>query len=73
MRRFLTRKIELLVAVLAFLPTTSCYYGGMVVHPNGKIYVQVQDGFMFGALRKLYECTPDGVGNVTCIRMSGRP
>jgi hypothetical protein len=73
MKRLMMRKAALLGAVLAFVPTTACYYGAMVVHPNGKIYVQVQDPFMFGALRKLYECTPDGVGNVTCIRMSGRP
>ena len=46
MRRFLTRKIGLLAAVLAFLPTTSCYYGGMVVHPNGKLYVQAGGGIV---------------------------
>jgi hypothetical protein len=45
----------------------------MVVHPNGKIYVQRQDKFLFGALRKMYECTPDGAGNVTCVDMAGKP
>jgi hypothetical protein len=50
-----------------------CSYGDMLVHPNGKIYVARQDRFLFGALRKLYECSPDGAGNVTCIAMEGRP
>ena len=27
----------------------------------------------FGALRKPYECTPDGVGDMTCIAMAGKP
>ena len=62
-----------LVAVFAFMPSMACSYGTMVVHPNGKIYVQRQDHFLFGALRKIYECTPDGGGNVTCISMSGKP
>jgi hypothetical protein len=65
------RKAILLVAALMALP--ACSYGKMVVHPNGKIYVQRQDSFLFGALRKMYECTPDGAGNVTCIQMDGRP
>jgi hypothetical protein len=67
------RKLAILTAMLATVSTVGCQYGAMVVHPNGKIYLQRQDCFMFGALRKLYECTPDGVGNVTCISMAGRP
>ncbi|MEM7154759.1 MAG: hypothetical protein AAF799_18055 [Myxococcota bacterium] len=55
------------------LPAAGCAYGEMVVHPNGKIYVQRQDAFLFGALRKMYECTPDGAGNVTCVDMAGKP
>ena len=31
------------------------------------------DSFLFGALRKIYECTPDGAGNVTCVDMAGKP
>ncbi len=67
------RKIFVVVAALTALPAASCSYGAMVVHPNGKIYIQRHDYFLFGALRKLYECTPDGNGNVTCINMAGRP
>jgi hypothetical protein len=55
------------------LPAVGCRYGDMVVHPNGKIYVQRHDNFLFGALRKMYECTPDGAGNVTCVDMAGKP
>ena len=67
------RKKVVLLAALMALPAASCSYGAMVVHPNGKIYIQRHDYFLFGALRKLYECTPDGNGNVTCINMAGRP
>lgn len=66
------KKLALLSALMA-LPTIGCVYGDMVVHPNGKLYVQRQDRFLFGALRKLYECTPDGAGNVTCVAMEGKP
>ncbi len=65
------RKTVVLLCALVALP--ACSYGHMVVHPNGKIYVQRNDRFLFGALRKLYECTPDGAGNVTCTDMAGKP
>lgn len=52
----------------------ACSYGDMVVHPrNGKLYIQRKDLFLFGALRHLYECTPDGNGKVACVRLDGRP
>lgn len=62
-----------LFCALMALPTVACSYGQMVVHPNGKIYVQRNDNFLFGALRSMYECTPDGAGNATCVKMAGRP
>ena len=67
------RKTIAFLCALTALPAIGCAYGQMVVHPNGKIYVQRQDGFLFGALRKMYECTPDGAGNVTCVDMAGKP
>ncbi len=67
------RKTAALLIALVALPSVGCSYGHMVVHPNGKIYVQRNDNFLFGALRKLYECTPDGGGNVTCVDMAGKP
>jgi len=67
------RKILAFSAALGALAAIGCAHGEMVVHPNGKIYVQRHDGFLFGALRKMYECTPDGAGNVTCVDMAGRP
>jgi hypothetical protein len=65
------RKTLLFLLAVSSLP--ACAYGDMVVHPNGKIYVQRHDRFLFGALRKMYECTPDGAGNVTCVDMAGKP
>lgn len=68
----MTKKL-LLSAIAVASVLSGCSYGDMLVHPNGKIYVARQDRFLFGALRKLYECSPDGAGNVTCIAMEGRP
>lgn len=67
------RKTAALLCALVALPTVACSYGDMVVHPNGNIYVQRQDRFLMGALRKMYECKPDGAGNVACTAMAGRP
>ena len=67
------RKILAFSVALGTLGAIGCAHGEMVVHPNGKIYVQRHDSFLFGALRKMYECTPDGAGNVTCVDMAGRP
>lgn len=67
------RKTAALLCALAALPVAGCAYGKMVVHDNGKIYVQRHDAFLFGALRKMYECTPDGAGNVNCVQMAGKP
>lgn len=67
------RKILALSCALGALSAIGCAHGEMVVHPNGKIYVQRHDRFLFGALRKMYECTPDGAGNVTCVDMAGKP
>jgi hypothetical protein len=60
-----------LLCALTLLP--ACSYGYMVVHPNGHIYVQRNDRFLFGALRKMYDCNPDGAGNVACTDMAGKP
>lgn len=70
-----TRKLAL---ALGFTTASSlvgaCSYGDMVVHPkNGKLYIQRNDLFLIGGLRRLYECTPDGKGKVACVRLDGRP
>ncbi len=57
---------------LMALPAAGCSYGGMASH-NGKLYVARNDSFLFGALRKMYECTPDGAGNMTCVSVEGKP
>lgn len=67
------RKVLAFSVALGALASIGCAHGEMVVHPNGKIYVQRHDKFLFGALRKMYECTPDGAGNVTCVDMAGKP
>lgn len=67
------RKTAALLCVLVALPAVACSYGGMVAHSNGKIYVARNDGLLFGALRKIYECTPDGAGNMTCVSAAGKP
>ena len=67
------RKTAAFLCALVALTSTACSYGHRLVHPNGTIYVQRNDNFLFGALRSMYECTPDGAGNVTCVKMAGRP
>lgn len=70
-----TRKLVLALGFTAMSSLVgACSYGDMVVHPkNGKLYIQRVDLFLFGALRHLYECTPDGNGKVACVRLDGRP
>jgi len=66
------KKIALMCALVA-LPVIGCSYGGVAAHSNGKLYVARNDGFLFGALRNFYECSPDGAGNMTCVAMEGKP
>jgi hypothetical protein len=69
MRR--STSIALFAALLG--TTAGCSYGSVAAHQNGKLYVARNDLFLFGALRKMYECTPDGAGNITCVKLEGRP
>ncbi len=68
MRRIFTASFIALMAV----GSVGCSYGAIESH-NGKLYVARNDGFLFGALRKMYECTPDGAGNMTCVSVEGKP
>ncbi len=68
MRRYITAGLIALMAA----SSAACSYGSMASH-NGKLYVARNDGFLFGALRKMYECNPDGGGNMTCTELSGKP
>lgn len=52
-------------------PLVGCAYSDMKSF-NGKLYV-TRDGLFFGAGRQIYECTPDGAGNMTCVALEGRP
>jgi len=67
MRRFVTASLIALMASSA----VGCSYADMTSH-NGKLYV-ARDGFFFGALRKMYECTADGNGNMSCQAVEGKP
>ena len=69
------KKVILMCALMAapVLGSVGCSYGGVAAHSNGKLYVARNDGFLFGALRKFYECSPDGNGNMTCVAVDGRP
>jgi len=68
MRRIFT---GLFVATVALSSSVGCSYGAMVAH-EGKIYIARNDSFLFGALRKMYECTPSA-GSMACVQIKGRP
>jgi hypothetical protein len=68
MRRIAT---GLLLATMAVSSVIGCSYGAMVAH-DGKIYVARNDMFLFGALRKIYECTPSA-GSMACVQVKGKP
>jgi hypothetical protein len=67
MRRLFT---GMFIAAMA-VSSVGCSYGAIASH-DGKLYVARNDGFLFGALRKLYECTP-GAGSLTCVEVKGKP
>jgi hypothetical protein len=65
------RTISATLLALTAFGAMACSYGAMVTH-NDKIYVARNDMFLFGALRKIYECTP-AAGSMTCVRVEGAP
>jgi hypothetical protein len=58
--------------MIALMALPACSYGAMSSH-EGKLYVARNDGFLFGALRKIYECTTDGKGNMVCVAIADKP
>jgi len=67
------RKIIITLSLGAMAATSvGCSYGAMASH-NGKLYVAKNDGFLMGALRKMYECSPDGGGNMACVELADKP
>ena len=55
------RLIILVVALFSLAAAAGCMYSGATFNTkNGKMYVTRNDGFLAGALRKAYECTPAG-------------
>ena len=67
MRRLFTGMFIAVVAV----SSVGCSYGAIASH-DGKLYIARNDSFLFGALRKIYECTPAS-GAVTCVEVKGKP
>lgn len=61
----------LALSLAVFTQTTGCAYGGVAGH-KGKIYILRNDGFLFGALRKVYVCTPQGT-DIACTAAGGTP
>ena len=61
----------LLVAAIALSSPVGCSYGAIEAH-EGKLYIARNDHFLFGALRRIYECTPSD-GNMVCVQVRGRP
>ncbi len=68
MRRIIS---GLFVASMALSSAVGCSYGAIEAH-EGKLYIARNDGFLFGALRKLYECTPSA-GSMACVQVKGKP
>ncbi len=67
MRRLLTGMFIAVVAV----SSVGCTYGAITSH-EGKLYIARNDAFLFGALRKIYECAPAS-GSMTCVEVKGKP
>jgi hypothetical protein len=67
------RKLIISLCMGAMAATSvGCSYGAMASH-NGKLYVAKNDGLLFGALRAVYECSPDGSGNMACVKVADKP
>ena len=43
-----------------------CAYAGMAAGPDGTIYVARNDRLLWGLLRKMYACKPEG-GSLVCV------
>ncbi len=66
MRRLITASLIALMASSA----VGCAYADMTSH-EGKLIV-ARDGF-FGITRNVYTCTPDGSGNMSCVKAENKP
>jgi hypothetical protein len=62
---------KLLAGMLLALSIGSvgCAYGAVAVAQDGTVYVARNDGFLFGALRKIYACKPSGE-TLTCVAVA---
>ena len=65
------RRLASTLALLSVVCSSGCTYSAIQQH-NGKLYVTRNDFPMFG-VRKIYECTAVGDGNLTCVKLEGRP
>ena len=69
------RRIVSLALVGSFVGFTGlasgCAYTGLESY-NGNLYV-ARTGLFLGVGRNIYQCQPDGAGNIACVAMEGRP
>lgn len=63
----------MVVALLALASAVGCAYSAATWDAkSNKMYVLKQDGFLYGALRGVYECSPSG-DSWNCVEMPDKP
>ena len=55
----------MMLAVMVF-EGTGCSYGAIATSGNDKVVITRQDGFLFGALRKVFVCKVTDGGTASC-------
>ena len=56
----------LCVLVATAAPIGGCAYGSIATAGNDKVVITRQDGFLFGALRKVFVCKVTDGGTASC-------
>jgi hypothetical protein len=59
------------VALLALSTAVGCAYSGVATRADGTVIVAKNDGFLFGFLRQVYACKPNGSGGLNCDAVGG--
>jgi hypothetical protein len=61
------KKIAALCVLAAMAASaTGCAYGSIATAGNDKVVITRQDGFLFGALRKVFVCKVTDGGTASC-------
>jgi hypothetical protein len=56
----------LCVLVATAAPMVGCSYGAIATAGNDKVVITRQDGFLYGALRKVFVCKVTDAGAASC-------